>query len=184
MPAKDIVFLNQLATAYLEELGDREEQDRALGELTAIAEAFRGDESFRDTLLNPALSVTERKKFLRTALDNRVQTKTLNTLLTLLHEHRLADLALFIDRVRAVRMHKHAVRDALVTSAVPLLDKERERIKTALEQKWGTAVALREHVDPSLIAGLTIEAADWHYDATVAGRLKRLGQHLVTTSTT
>jgi len=176
MPTKDIVVLDQLAEALISELPDREQQDRALNELETIADALHGDQSFRDTLLNPALPLAERKKFLRTALEGRLHASTLNAMLMLLREQRLEDLALFIERLRAARLRLAAVRDVLVTSAVPLTEGERNRLLEVLERKWETAVHLREKVDPALIGGLTVRADDWLYDSTVSGRLKRLNQ--------
>jgi len=178
MPAKDLVFLDQLAEALLAELPEREDQDRALNELATIADALQSDQSFRDTLLNQALPVQARKKFLRTALEGRLHTATLNAMLMLLREQRLDELPLFLTRLRSVRLRLAAVRDVLVTSAVPLTEGERNRLRETLESRWQTAIQLREQVDSKLIGGLTLTADDWYYDATIAGRLKRLGQSL------
>lgn len=179
MPGNDLLYLDQLAEALLEELGSHEAQDRALDELATIAETFDQDLSFRDTLLNQALQARERKMFLRKALDGRVQTKTLNVLLALLHAHRLGDLSLFIQRMRTVRVQHHAVRDVFVRSAVPITKEERQRITDVLQKQWNTAICLRERVDMAVIGGLVIESDDWYFDATIAGRLSRLTHHLM-----
>lgn len=179
MAAKDTVFLDQLAAALIGELPERELQDRAMNELEALSDALHSDQSFRDTLLNPALSVTERKKMLRQSLDGRIQPQTLNALLMLLREHRLDDVPLFIDRLRSARLHIADIRDVLVVSAVPLNETERNRLKEVLARKWQTPVYLRERVEPAVIAGLSVTADDWHFDATIKGRMKRLTQKLL-----
>jgi len=64
---------------------------------------------------------------------------------------------------------------AQVTSAAPLSDTARARVKALAEKQHpGKSIELVEHVDPSLIGGVTIRIGDEQYDGSVSRHLSDL----------
>lgn len=63
---------------------------------------------------------------------------------------------------------------ALVVSAVPLEQHEKDRLARALAGIYGNEVQIKAEVDPSVIGGLTVQVGDEVVDGTIAGRLDRL----------
>ena len=67
---------------------------------------------------------------------------------------------------------------ATVVSAIPLTDKQRQSIKSALQEKYGE-LELEEVVDPSVIGGVSLTVGSKQFDSTVKGKLQTLQQQLL-----
>ncbi|MDO8583877.1 MAG: ATP synthase F1 subunit delta [bacterium] len=175
---KDVVFLDALAEALIVELPSVEAQDDALTALEDLARVMREDAAVRDHLLHSTAPYEERLSLLESAIKDHVPMPLTHTLLVLLRDRALAQLDQFVERFKGVRRRMNQARYVEAVSAIELTKQEKERLKKTLAQKWGLAVSLRTAVDPSLIGGFRLVSGDWEYDASVAGRLRRLTQAL------
>jgi len=63
-------------------------------------------------------------------------------------------------------------RLATVTVAQPLDDDQRQRLSTALTERFGTPVILEEVVDPAVLGGVRVECGPDVVDATMTSRLE------------
>lgn len=68
-----------------------------------------------------------------------------------------------------------------VTTVVELDDALRETIKNKFAAQFGKDIALREHVDPSILGGIVLSAHGKRIDASVATQLDRVREALSTT---
>lgn len=103
-------------------------------------------------------------------------------LLNLLHvlvnkgrEAALDNIAASFERYRDEaenRMH------AGVTSAEPLTDDQRERLRATMAAATGKTMILDESVNPDLLGGMIIRLGDRLVDSSVRTRLKNLNRHL------
>ncbi|MFC8911571.1 ATP synthase F1 subunit delta, partial [Streptomyces cinereoruber] len=60
---------------------------------------------------------------------------------------------------------------AVVTSAVPLSDRQKQRLGAALAKLYGREMHLNLDVDPSVLGGISVRVGDEVIDGTVAERL-------------
>jgi F-type H+-transporting ATPase subunit delta len=67
---------------------------------------------------------------------------------------------------------------AEVRTAVPLTDRQRERLTDALAKATGHPVELKVDVDPSVVGGAVVRVGDEVFDGSVASRLIEAKQHL------
>ena len=65
-----------------------------------------------------------------------------------------------------------------VTSAVPLSDAQRERLRQDVRAVVNWEPVLDETVDPAVLGGLIIRVQDWVYDASVKSRLESIREQL------
>lgn len=70
------------------------------------------------------------------------------------------------------------IENVRVTSAVPLDEEQKARLKAVLEKKFGKTVRLFTDVDPALIAGMKIESEQTLTDASYSGRLENMKEQL------
>ena len=63
------------------------------------------------------------------------------------------------------------IREAQITTAVPLLSGQKEKLLEFLQQQFGGQVELSEKVDPGLIGGFQVEVSDRLLDRSVRGEL-------------
>ena len=81
----------------------------------------------------------------------------------------LADLTDALEqRVRRVEIGPVEVE---VTSAVPLIETERQALVEGLERQHGKGIAVHYRVDPGILGGLIIRVGDKLLDKSVASRL-------------
>jgi F-type H+-transporting ATPase subunit delta len=66
-----------------------------------------------------------------------------------------------------------------VTTAVPLPDDQRERLRQELREKYKKEPVLTTKVDPALLGGLVVKVGDWLYDASVRTRLTNIRKQLI-----
>lgn len=88
------------------------------------------------------------------------------------HVLRVAEA--FRDRVERARN----ITTAVVRSAVPLTEGEREAIRARLEAISGAKVHLLLALDPAIIAGLVVQLGDRRVDLSLRGRLDGLRRRL------
>jgi F-type H+-transporting ATPase subunit delta len=67
---------------------------------------------------------------------------------------------------------------AVVTSAVPLSDQQRQRLGAALSKLYGRQVHLNLDVDPEVLGGISVRIGDEVIDGTVAKRLAEASREL------
>jgi F-type H+-transporting ATPase subunit delta len=72
---------------------------------------------------------------------------------------------------------------AEVKAAFPLDSQHQEALQRTLEKMTGKTIELHISVAPELIGGLIIKVGDRVYDGSVKKQLRKLGEHIVETST-
>src|ERR1044071_3533605 len=75
-----------------------------------------------------------------------------------------------ILRPRATSTREHAVAE--IRTAVPLSDKQRERLQQALSKATGRTVEAKVVVDPTVIGGVVARVDDLVFDGSVSSRLE------------
>lgn len=100
--------------------------------------------------------------FLRILIDNRR--------LTLLPE-----IAAQFDNLR--RKHEQRIKVSVV-SAVELSKEQREKLAERLRDRFGLEVEMETGVDSNLLGGLVVRTGDHVIDASIRGRLEKLGREL------
>ena len=128
-------------------------------------------------LQSPRVEPGQRRDLLEQAVGNRVSANTLNLLKVMGRRGRLGlfdDLLTWFDEI-ADRVQ--GVRRYTVTSAAPLSDAQRERLRAELAREGGSVI-LTERVDPSLIGGMVLRHEDVIRDYSIRTRLESLRERL------
>lgn len=151
-------------------------QTDAAGEL-AYADAKRMLEVYETSghQINVALQSeivprAQKESFLR-ALFEKFGPSLLPLANLMLTRHR----AIYIPRALRVFISLYrqskGIREAQITTAVPLLSGQKEKLLAFLQQQFGGQVELSEKVDPGLIGGFQVEVSDRLLDRSVRGEL-------------
>ncbi|KRK39767.1 F0F1 ATP synthase subunit delta [Levilactobacillus parabrevis ATCC 53295] len=85
-----------------------------------------------------------------------------------------------VDQFQAMYDEANHTVYAEVTTAVPLTDDQKTKIeKTYAERVGADKVILSSQVDPSVIAGVIVKAADTVLDGSLRTKINRLRQQLL-----
>lgn len=87
----------------------------------------------------------------------------------------LVEIAAQFEQLRRAAEQRVPVR---VSTAIELDDQQRQRLAERLSRRLGAEVEMQTEVDESLLGGLIVRAGDQVIDASIRGRLERLGRQL------
>ena len=140
-------------------------------ELFAFAKAAEQNPALREALTDQSLPVENRQALVRDIL-GRAHPVTINLLSFVIESGRARDLSKIADAFvqLAASSREHAVAE--IRSAVPLTDKQRERLQKALSRATGRTVEVKVVVDPTVIGGVVARVDDLVFDGSVASRLE------------
>jgi F-type H+-transporting ATPase subunit delta len=103
-----------------------------------------------------------------------------NFLYLLIQKNRageVEDVAEEFERLAAIEEGQLSVA---LTTAFDLTDDEARSIVDQIEQASGRKIEATRAVDPNLIGGIVLQAGSLRVDASIRGRLERLGRDLAT----
>jgi F-type H+-transporting ATPase subunit delta len=140
-------------------------------ELFAFAKAAEQNPALREALTDEALPVDNRQALVRDILGPRANKTTVTLISFVIESGRARDLSKIADGVvqLAASSREHAVAE--IRSAVPLTDKQRERLEKALSRATGRTIEAKVVVDPTVIGGVIARVDDLVFDGSVSSRL-------------
>lgn len=98
---------------------------------------------------------------------------------TVVKKGREAFLPLIAKESISLYNERNNIAHASVITAVALDAKTLGDIQKMLEEKTGKKISLESKVDPGIIGGMVIRMGDSLYDASIAGKLKKIKKELV-----
>jgi F-type H+-transporting ATPase subunit delta len=134
-------------------------------ELFAFAKAAEQNPALREALTDEALPVDNRQALVRDILGPRANKTTVTLISFVIESGRARDLSKIAD----ASSREHAVAE--IRSAVPLTDKQRERLEKALSRATGRTIEAKVVVDPTVIGGVIARVDDLVFDGSVSSRL-------------
>jgi F-type H+-transporting ATPase subunit delta len=141
-------------------------------ELFAFAKAADQNPALRQALTDQTLPVDNRQALVRDILGERAHPVTVHLLSFVIESGHAKDLSKIADAFVqiAASSREHAVAE--VRTAVPLSDKQRERLEKALSTATGRTVEAKVIVDPTVVGGVVARVDDLVFDGSVSSRLE------------
>ena len=157
-----------------------EAMDQAvLEEVLALKQAFRENEGFVRLLGNMSMSKEERVAIADAAFKGQIHEYTLNFIKILVERGAVHEFSECVSAYQDCYNKAHQVAVAEVTTAQPLNDAQRKRLKEKLARMSGKEIVIKEKIDPSVLGGILLNMDGKRYDNTVRGRLAAIKQTLV-----
>jgi F-type H+-transporting ATPase subunit delta len=131
-------------------------------------------------LATPRITPTEKAAMLDRIFGGRMSADLLNFLKIVGRRGRL-DCLRSIRRAARNELNRLRRRVAVqVTTATPLSEELKNRIRDRLQAMLGSEVDLQCRQDPAILAGLVVRVGDRVYDGSVANQLTRMRQDTIT----
>lgn len=148
-------------------------------DLVELQAALAWSKEFRQLLVNPLLTRDQQAKAMDAVLTSVKAHKLTRDFLNLLARKKRLPLlpeiiALFVEWSAKARGEMKAE----VVSAAPLKDADVAAIGKRLAKLYGREILLETRQDPELLGGIVINIGSLRLDASLSGKLRRLGNKL------
>lgn len=176
----ELVLADRYARALSETIDDHGEAENVQQDLQNLSDLFAENDELRAFAANPAIPLAPRSAALDDILSKTVECDTTRKFVTaLLERGRIGLLPRATKRFAALVNQRLNRVPATVTSALPLEEKQKERIRDGLEKYCGKSVLMETKTDPAIIGGVVVEIDGKILDGGLRAQLARLRESVL-----
>jgi F-type H+-transporting ATPase subunit delta len=147
-------------------------------ELFRIARIVASAPDLRAALSDSRATGTAKAELVRTLLSGRARSVTVRLVTRLVVLPRGRSLEAGLDALSKLAAARRGRVVAVVTTAVPVSDRQKRRLGAALATLYGHPVHLNLDVDPEVLGGISVRIGDEVIDSTVVSRLEEATRRL------
>lgn len=147
-------------------------------QLQALEEIFAQNEKLFQMLVIPALDKGEKKELLNQIFAGKIDPFLLNFLKVLIDNKRISAFSLIAADYKRHILEEKNIVEVFVTTAKPLSEAQREKLKTTLQTQLGRTISLFEQVDEKILGGLVLRVGNQQMDASVKNKLENIAKQI------
>ncbi|GGQ69998.1 F0F1 ATP synthase subunit delta [Streptomyces althioticus] len=132
----------------------------------------------RAALTNRSAPAASKSELLRSLLGGRANAATERLVTRLVTAPRGRSLESGLESLSKLAAERRDRMVAVVTSAVPLSDQQKQRLGDALAKLYGRRMHLNLDVDPQVVGGMRVQVGDEVINGSLADRLEDAGRRL------
>ena len=168
----------KVATRYAKSLIDLAEEQNMLEaiktDMVLFVETLKANSTLAAVLRNPIVSPFKKVAILSAIFSGKMQPATLGFMKIMVDKMRSEILyETGKEFIEQYNQKKHIVK-ALVISAVPLSELNRNEVIKIITAVAGNQVILDEKIDPALIGGVILTVGDRQFDTSISSTLLKL----------
>jgi F-type H+-transporting ATPase subunit delta len=177
MPRK--AYARRYAQAVFEIALEKKGLERWQTDLQKIAGAA-ANETFLAALESPKIKIQDKAKLLTSTLGD-INPLALNLVLLLISRGGVAMLAEIAEEYQRMLDEYHGIQAADVITAVPIDDKDKEKLAEKLGSLVAKKVVVKPEVDPGILGGIIARLGGKLLDGSTRSKLAALKRELVGT---
>jgi F-type H+-transporting ATPase subunit delta len=168
-------LVDRYATALYSLADDDHALDQVVDQVQALGRLIDESPAFRRLLESPLIDVAQAVDASRAVLREQGFSDTIIKFVGVIAvNRRLNRLRAIVSAFAALVAERRGVITARVTTAHPLSTVQRESLRARLIEAGYGQVNIEEHVDASLLGGLTVRIGARLFDSSIKSRLQRL----------
>ncbi|AZM55548.1 F0F1 ATP synthase subunit delta [Streptomyces sp. WAC 01529] len=152
--------------------------DNVEDELFRFGRIVASSTQLRAALTDRAATGTAKSELLRSLLGGRAEDVTERLIERLVTAPRGRSLEEGIESLSKLAAERRDRMVAIVTSAVPLSDQQKQRLGAALVKVYGRQMHLNLDVDPEVLGGITVQVGDEVINGSIADRIEEAGRRV------
>ncbi|MER5368407.1 F0F1 ATP synthase subunit delta [Streptomyces sp. NPDC002722] len=141
-------------------------------ELFRFGRIVASDKELRAALTNRSASAAAKGQLLRSLLGGKARPATERLVTRLVTQPRGRSLEEGLESLSKLAADRRQRMVAVVTSAVPLSDRQKQRLGAALAKIYGRPMHLNLDVDPTVLGGIAVRVGDEVINGTISERLE------------
>ncbi len=162
------------ARPLLELADEWELTDTVIDEFDDFIAYMETNPDFASFITSPTIDDTQRGPGLERLFRGRMNDLLLDTLLVMNNKERMPIVTAVHASFHALLDAQHQRVEAMVTTATPLTDEQRERVTDVMQRRTGKNVSLSERVEPDLLGGIVVQVGDERIDGSLQRRLAEM----------
>jgi len=168
------------AEALLDVTSSARTVDAMRGELDALVALVAAAPDLQDLLARPDMPFEQKYATVSKVLQGQFSEAVFSLIEVLLHHGRGGELPAVEAVYDELADEAQGLVRAEARSVVPLTPEQRNRLIAVLARRTGRRVVLKERIDPSVLAGVSVQVGGRLIDGSAAGRLARMREELLT----
>lgn len=152
--------------------------DETEDELFRFSRTVASSPELRAALASDTAAPAAKVRLVHTLLDGKCRQATERLVTRLVAQPRGRSLEGGLEALSRLAAERRGRSVAVVTSAVPLSDRQRQRLGSALAKLYGRQMHLNLDVDPELVGGVRVRVGDEVINGSIADRLSEAEQRL------
>ncbi|WP_327680142.1 F0F1 ATP synthase subunit delta [Streptomyces sp. NBC_00467] len=166
------------ATAELIAAQRRGVLDNVEDELFRFSRIVASNTELRAALTDKSVAPSRKAELLRSLLGGKADPATERLVVSLVTAPRGRSLEQGLDSLSKLAAGRRERTVAVVTSAVPLTDRQKQRLGAALAKLYGRDMHLNLDVDPEVLGGISVRVGDEVINGTIADRLDEVARRM------
>ncbi|MFE5483366.1 F0F1 ATP synthase subunit delta [Streptomyces sp. NPDC056527] len=147
-------------------------------ELFRFGRIITSSTELRSALTDKAATASAKSELLRSLLGGKANPVTERLVVRLVTQPRGRSLEAGLESLSKLAAARRDRMVAVVTSAVPLTDQQKQRLGAVLAKLYGRQMHLNLDVDPAVLGGITVQVGDEVINGTIAERLDEATRRL------
>lgn len=143
---------------------------------------FAKDEYFNRLITDPVLSAKKRIEIFEKAFEGKISPLSFNFFKLLANKKREAYIERIILNFNGMYAKHTGIKEASITSAVPLGEKVKAQLKEYMENFFNTKLEITDNVDEKLLGGFILRVEDKQLDASISTKLSLVKEKLLETN--
>ena len=152
--------------------------DNVEDELFRFGRIVTSNTELRAALTSRKATVSAKGELLRSLLGGRADAATERLVTRLVTAPRGRSLEVGLESLSKLAAARRDRMVAVVTSAVPLSDPQKQRLGAALAKLYGRTMHLNLDVDPEVLGGIRVQVGDEVINGSLADRIEDAGRRL------
>lgn len=153
-------------------------EEEILSELGYVSKLFDEHPDYVKILDSPQIDRGELMTVLNEDFSGKIGRYTLNFLKLLSERHMVHHLQDSFKEYERLYNVENNIKLVDVTTARPLKEELKNRLREKLENKLGGRIVIKEHIDKSCIGGIVIESEERRIDADIKTELDKIKRAL------
>ncbi|MEU6877923.1 F0F1 ATP synthase subunit delta [Streptomyces sp. NPDC046712] len=147
-------------------------------ELFRFGRIVSSSTELRSALTDKAATVSAKSELLRSLLGGKANAVTERLIVRLVTQPRGRSLEAGLESLSKLAAARRDRMVAVVTTAVPLTDQQKQRLGAVLAKLYGRQMHLNLDVDPAVLGGISVQVGDEVINGTIAERLDEATRRL------
>lgn len=143
-----------------------------------IASTLKASKELLNAVKSPVINQEKKATLLKAVFSGKVSKQLEDALALLVQKGRAPVIPDVMKEFQAILYEQSGIVIALVESAIPLGESEKQTIAQKLEAISGKKIRIENKVNPELIGGFTARIGDTVIDGSVKHKLERLKEEL------